>query len=155
MLNILKERIIVIGNLFSKLGNVKNVAKTLSKKPRFRARFESQHLKESQILVKSPWECFYHVFSSLSGKLTWKVSALELGEVLGVFVNTLSADDKYSVQYCQNLQLPIQMQLSEKRSRFSEFFVPFLDCTWEFKDIEKKMMVIANVFPKLQTEKVG
>ena len=81
------------------------------------------------------------------------MSALELGKVLGVFVNTLSADDKYSVQYCQNLQLPIQMQLSEKRRRFSEFFVPFLDCTWEFKDIEKKMMVIANVFPKLQTVK--
>ena len=54
MLNILKERIIVIGNLFSKLGNEKNVARTLSKKPRFRTRFESQHLKESQILAKSP-----------------------------------------------------------------------------------------------------
>ena len=39
---------------------------------------------------------------------------LVLGEILGVFVNTLTADDKYRVQDCENLPLPIQMQLSKK-----------------------------------------
>ena len=38
-----------------------------------------------------------------------------LDEILRVFVNTLSADGKYPVQCCENLQLPIQIQLSEKR----------------------------------------
>ena len=38
----------------------------------------------------------------------------ELGQILGVFVNTLTADGKYPVQGCKNLQLRIQMQLSEK-----------------------------------------
>ena len=37
-----------------------------------------------------------------------------LGEILGMFVNTLTADGKYSVQGCEKLQLPIQMQLYEK-----------------------------------------
>ena len=35
------------------------------------------------------------------------MSALVIGEILEVFVNTLTADIKYSVQYCENLQLPI------------------------------------------------
>ena len=55
-----------------------------------------------------------------------------------VFVNRLTADGKYPVQDCENLQLPIQMQLSEKRKTFSEFFVLFLESTSNFKDFEKK-----------------
>ena len=55
------------------------------------------------------------------------MSPLVLGEILRVFVNTLTADGKYPVQECQNLQLPIEMQLSEKRKSFSKFFVPFLE----------------------------
>ena len=45
------------------------------------------------------------------------------------------------------------MQLSEKQKNFSEFSVPFLESTSSFEHMEKKMMVIANVFPKLQTVK--
>ena len=70
-----------------------------------------------------------------------------------MFVNTLNADGKYPVQYSENLQLLIQMQLSEKRKIFSEFFVPRLESTQNFKHFGKKMMVIANVIPKLQTVK--
>ena len=65
------------------------------------------------------------------------MSSLVIGEILGVFVNTLTADGKYPVQGCENLQLPIQMQLSEKRKTFSEFFVPFLESTSNFKYFEK------------------
>ena len=61
-----------------------------------------------------------------------------LGEILGVFVNTLTADGKYPVQDCQNLQLPIQMQLSQKRETFSEFFLPFLESTSNFEHFERK-----------------
>ena len=60
------------------------------------------------------------------------------GEVLVVFVNRLTADGKYPVQDCENLQLPIQMQLSEKRKTFSEFFVLFLESTSNLKDLKKK-----------------
>ena len=66
------------------------------------------------------------------------MSPLVLGEILGVFVNTLTADGKYPVQGCENLQLPIQMQLSDKQNNFSQFFVPFLESTSNFKHFEKK-----------------
>ena len=42
------------------------------------------------------------------------MSPLVLREMLGVFVNILTADGEYPVQDCENVPLPIQMQLSEK-----------------------------------------
>ena len=45
------------------------------------------------------------------------------------------------------------MQLSEKQKNFSEFSVPFLESISSFEHMKKKMMIIANVFPKLQTVK--
>ena len=57
------------------------------------------------------------------------MSPLVLGEFLAVFANTLTADGKYPVQDCENLQLPIQIELSQKRKSFSQFFVPFLEST--------------------------
>ena len=47
------------------------------------------------------------------------MSPLVLGEILEVFLNILTADGKYRVQGCGNMQLPIQMQLSEKQKIFS------------------------------------
>ena len=66
------------------------------------------------------------------------MSPLAIGEILVVFVNTLTADGKYPVQYCHNLQLPIQMQLSDNGKTFFEFFLPFLESTSNFKDLQKK-----------------
>ena len=57
------------------------------------------------------------------------MSPLVLGEILGVFVNTLTADGKYPVQGCENLQLPIQMQLFQKRKTFFQFSILFLRST--------------------------
>ena len=55
-----------------------------------------------------------------------------------MFLNTLTSDGKYPARYCQNLQLPIQMQVSEKRESFSQFFVPCMGSTSNFKHFEKK-----------------
>ena len=77
-------------------------------------------------------------FLSFSVKLIWKMSPLVLGEILGVFANTLTCEGKYPVQGCENLQLAIQMQLSEKRKPSSKVFVPFLDSTSNFEHFERK-----------------
>ena len=64
----------------------------------------------------------FSCFSSFPGELIWRMSPLVLGEVLVVFVNRLTADSKYPVQDCENLQLPIQMELSQKVKKiFSTF----------------------------------
>ena len=66
------------------------------------------------------------------------MSPLVLREILGVFVNTLTADAKYSVRDCQNLPFAIQIQLSEKRKNFDQFFVPFLESTSNYWHFERK-----------------
>ena len=116
---------IVIANVFPKLQTVKSSVRKLSQEHRFRTGFGSQYVKDSQMLPQIPWERFYHVFSSLSVKLIWKISPLVLAEILEEFVNELTAYGKYPVQGFENLQLPIQMQLSQKWKTFSEFYVPF------------------------------
>ena len=94
ILNILKKWMIVIANEFSKLETVKILLRHLSKSCCYRTRFDSQYVKASQIILKSPWERFSHVFSSFSGKLIWKMSPLVLGEILLVFFNKLTPNFK-------------------------------------------------------------
>ena len=59
-------------------------------------------------------------------------------EILGVSLNTLTADAKYPVEDWQNLQFPMQMQSSEKPKTFSELFVPFLESTSNSTHFHKK-----------------
>ena len=61
--------------------------------------------------------------------MIWKISPLYKFEMIGVFVNTWTADYKYSIPQCENLQFPIQMQLSEKPKTFSQLFVAFMEST--------------------------
>ena len=114
ILNTLKEKMIVVANVFSKLQNVNIFVGKLCKEYRFRNGFGSQHVKACQLLAKSQGQSFYEVFLSFSVRLIWKMSPLVLGEILGVFVNILTADGKYPVDGLENLELPIQMQFSAK-----------------------------------------
>ena len=55
-----------------------------------------------------------------------------------MFLNTLTANDKYRVRDCVNLPSAIQMELSLKPAVFSDFSVPFLESTSNFKHFENK-----------------
>ena len=76
-----------------------------------------------------------------------------LWKILRAFVNTLSEDDKYSLLDGDNLTQPIQILLSQKQKTFSEFFSSFLKSTLNFEHFQKKMTLIADVFPKLPSPK--
>ena len=81
ILSILKKKIMVLANVFLKLLTVKNFVTPLCKKHRFGTRLDSRNVKVPKILAKSPWECFYYLFSSIWRKLIWKISPLGLGEI--------------------------------------------------------------------------
>ena len=53
LLNIFKKQNIVIADVFPKLQTLKDLVRALYKKRRFRSSFDSQHVKESQTLLKS------------------------------------------------------------------------------------------------------
>ena len=94
ILNIFKKKKIVIAKLLPNLQTVKNFVTGLSKCCRLRNSFESQHVKGSKIIVKSPSKLFYHIFLSLLEEIIRKISRLLNIEILGGFVNRLTADDK-------------------------------------------------------------
>ena len=61
---------------------------------------------------------------------------LVICEILSLFINTLSADDKYSLHNSYNLQQTIQLMLSKKEKNFSQFLTPFLKSTLNFEYFE-------------------
>ena len=69
--------------------------------------------------------------------MIWKKSLLVIFKILGLFVNTLTADDKDSLLNRDNLTQPIQMQLSQKQKTFSQFFSEVLICKLNFEHFQK------------------
>ena len=144
---------IVIANVFPKLQTVKDLVRPCSKKCCFRTPFDSQHVKSSPGQVKSAWKNFYHTFLSLCEKLICKISPLVICEILVWFRKTLTTNEKYLVRDCENLPSPIQRQLCQKRKTILQFFFHFWNLHQMRNILKKKMIVIADLFPKLQTVK--
>ena len=76
--------------------------------------FGSKRVNESQKLLKSAEKYFYPTFSSFWAKLSYKNLFLIRSEILGMLVNTLTANYEYSRSNRENLPLPIQIKLSKK-----------------------------------------
>ena len=74
---------------------------------------------------------------------------LVLCKILRLFVNTLTDDDKYCLIYRDNLTENIQILLSEKKKTFFQIFSQFLKSKLNFEHFQKKMTLIADVFPEL------
>ena len=55
-----------------------------------------------------------------------------------MFVNTLTADDQYSLLKRDNLTQPIRARLSQKQKAFSQFFLAFSKSTLNFESLQKK-----------------
>ena len=55
-----------------------------------------------------------------------------------MFVNTLTADDKYSPLNRDNLKQPIRTKLSQKQEAFPQFFPAFSKFTLNFEHFQKK-----------------
>ena len=70
--------------------------------------------------------------------MSWKKSPSVWYEILRLFVNALTADDKYSGSNMQNLQQQFQTLLSQKQKTFSGFWIAFLKCAWNLDHFQKK-----------------
>ena len=61
-------------------------------------------------MLKSAQETSYPIVSSFWDKMGLKKSLLVRSEILDLFVNALTADDKYSLHNREKFLQPIQMQ---------------------------------------------
>ena len=65
-------------------------------------------------------------------------SALVCSEILTLFVNTLSTDDKYSCRNMPNFTQQLEASLPHKQKRLSGLFLAFLKCELNLEHLEKK-----------------
>ena len=63
---------------------------------------------------------------------------ISLIQILRHFVNTLTADIKYSRCNVHNFAQQLQTLLSQKQKTFCGFFIAFLKCAWNLEHFEKK-----------------
>ena len=70
--------------------------------------------------------------------MSCKKSASVWCKILRLFVNALTADDKYSGSYMQNLRQQVQTLPSQKQKTFSGFFIAFLQCALNLEHFLKK-----------------
>ena len=127
-----------ITDVFPKLRTQKNLVTSMPKKVRFKGSFKKQHAKCAQTLLKCQGQLLYHIYWSLLKQLSNKKSLLLRCKISRLFINTLSANGKYSLFNRDNLTEPIQMQLSRKQKTFSEFFSAFLKSSLNFEHFQKK-----------------
>ena len=64
--------------------------------------------------------------------------ALVWSEFLRLFVNTLTADNKYFRCNVHNFAQQVQTRLSQREKTFYRFFIAFLKCAWNLEHFEKK-----------------
>ena len=78
-------------------------------------------------MVKTPKHCSNLKDSTLLTQFSWKKSPLVRYKILGVFVNTLTADCKYSLLNRDDLLQHLQLQLSEKQKNYFPLFLYILE----------------------------
>ena len=88
--------------------------------------------------MKSARHHYYPLLSSIRGKLSYKKWPSVWCEILRLFLNALTADDKFSDSYMQNFPQQLQTPLSQKQKTFSWFFIAFLKCAWNLEHFQKK-----------------
>ena len=70
--------------------------------------------------------------------MSWKKSALVRSKILGLFVNTLTAEYTYSRRNMRTFTQHIQRPLSLKQKTFSGYFIAFLKSTRNGEHFQKK-----------------
>ena len=117
---------------------LKDVITETSKRSCFRTPFANERVNGFQTLLKSARHHYYSLLSSILGKLSYKKSPSVWCEILRLFVNALTADDKYSDSNMQNFPQQFQTPLSQKQKTLSGFFIAFMKCAWNLEDFQEK-----------------
>ena len=143
----------LISDGFPKIRTKKNLVRSMPKKSSFKGSLGKQRGKSTQILLKFEGQNLYHIYWLLWMQLSYRKSLLVICKISRLFLDTLTADGKYSLFKRDNLTQPIQMQLSQKQETFSEFFSAFLKSSLNFQHFEKKDDSHSWVFSKLRSSK--
>ena len=70
--------------------------------------------------------------------MIWTKSSIVGFEILTLFVNTLTTDDKYSRRNMLNFTQQVEAPLPQKQKTFAALFLAFLKCALNLELLEKK-----------------
>ena len=70
--------------------------------------------------------------------MSWAKSAIVGSEILTLFVNTLTTDDKYSRRNMLNFTQQLEALIPQKQKNFSGVSNAFLKCALNLEHLEKK-----------------
>ena len=87
----------------------------------------SDIVKRAETRLKSERQYVYQIYWSLWRQLGLIKFLSVICKFSGLFVNSLTANDKYSLLNRSNLYQQFQMQLSQKPKIMFNFFLPFLN----------------------------
>ena len=104
----------------------------------FRWPFVNQRVNVFKTLLKLARHHYYPILSCIWDILSWKKCALVWSDILRPFVNTLTADNKYSRCNVHNCEIQVQTPLSQKYQIVSGLFIELLKCAWNFEHFENK-----------------
>ena len=133
-----QKNVSLIVSVFPKLLTPTEVVTWTSKTPCFRTPFGNQRVHEFQTLSKSARHHYYLIVPWIWDKLSWKKCRLVRFEILELFVNTLTTDDKYSSRNIQNLTQQLQTTMSQKQKTFYRIFITYVKSRTSSDDFVKK-----------------
>ena len=81
--------------------------------------------------------------------MSWTKSAFVRSEILTLFFNTLTTDDKYSRRNMLNFTQQFEAPLSQRQKTFSGWFPAFLKCSLNLEHFEKEDEYSSLVFSKV------
>ena len=116
----------------------KELASETSRRFCFRTPFGNERVNRFQTPLKDARHHYYPFFPWIPSNASWKKSGLPWSYILRLFVNTLTADGKFSCHNMQNLLQQLQTLLSQQRKTFSWFFIEFSKGAWNLGQIEEK-----------------
>ena len=87
--------------------------------------------------------------------MSWGKSGLVCSEILTVYVNTLTTDDKYSSRNMLTFMKQLQALLSQKEKSYSGFFLAFLKCALNLEHFQKKDEYPSSVISRIIYPKRG
>ena len=143
-------------SVFPKVLTPKEVVTWTSKAPCFRTPFGNQRVQEFQTLSKSARHHYYRIVPWIWEKLSWKKCRLVRFEILELFVNTLTTDDKSSSRNIQNLTQQLQTTMSQKQKTFYRIFITYVKSRRSSDDFVKKdESTSLSIYDIIDAEKSG
>ena len=146
-----QKKEMVIANLFRKLVTAQRLVTPLTIQQRHKISFDSRHVKPIQTLVKSSWEHFWHIFSSMWGEMIWKISSWLKFEIIGFFLTDGLSITSILLRIVRICRSPFKSSYLKNKKHFLVFLLHLWNLHQILNTLKRKKIVRASVFPKLAT----